>query len=289
MLNTLMATLLRWYYRYTNAKVWKGHTSTSPYSTLQASTAAGQIALRMYAAASGADKPLVVYFHGGGWVIGDLDTHHPFCQKLNEKTGCTVISVDYRLAPKHPFPAAQDDAMAATQWIAQHIAELGPSNGQIVLAGDSAGAHLAITTCLEAPGLVRDKIVGKIAIYPVTDHYTIPRSSYEEKGKGYALTSSLMQWFWDCYLGSKDKLPQRALPLRSDNIHTLPPTLVVTAENDPLRDEGTAYADKLAAANIALLYRHYPNAEHGFACGQGPNADFLSLMDEIDSWITALY
>lgn len=286
MLQTLKVFLLRKFYRFASTHVWKGHTKDKPYSTLQASGPDGPIAVRAYPQDSGADKPLIVYFHGGGWVIGDLDTHHPICQRLSDECGCTLISVDYRLAPEHPFPAAQDDALAATQWIAQHSGELGPSNGEIILAGDSAGGHLAIVTALELPESLRPSVVGNIAIYPVTDHYSDEKASYSEKGKGYALSKNLMVWFWDIYMAGDTKPPDRALPLRSQSLSKLPRSMVITAEHDPLRDEGKAYAEALQVAGVEVAYSHYPDAQHGFAGGQGPIADCELLVTEINHWIT---
>lgn len=285
MLQTLKVFLLRKFYRLASSYAWKGRTEDKPYSTFHASGPNGPIALRTYPNDSGADKPLMVYFHGGGWVIGDLDTHHPICQRLCDECGCTLIAVDYRLAPEHPFPAAQDDALAATTWIAEHSAELGPSNGEIILAGDSAGGHLAIATALELPGALSPRLVGKIAIYPVTDHYTVDRVSYVEKGKGYALSKNLMVWFWDTYLAGNQNPPGRAFPLRSTNLTKLPPSMVITAEHDPLRDEGKAYAEALQAAGVEVAYSNYPDAQHGFAGGQGPTEECESLVREISQWV----
>ncbi|MFK8049913.1 MAG: alpha/beta hydrolase [Halioglobus sp.] len=285
MLQTLKVFLLRKFYRLASAYAWKGHTQDKPYSTFHASGPNGPIALRAYLQDSGADKPMIIYFHGGGWVIGDLDTHHPICQRLSDECGCTLIAVDYRLAPEHPFPAAQDDALAATTWIAEHCGELGPSNGEIILAGDSAGGHLAIATAVELPEDVSAGVVGKIAIYPVTDHYTIDRVSYVEKGKGYALSKNLMVWFWDTYLAGNENPSDRAFPLRSTNLSKLPRSMVITAEHDPLRDEGKAYAEALQAAGVDVAYSNYPNAQHGFAGGQGPIEDCESLLGEISQWV----
>lgn len=285
MLQTLKVFLLRKIYRLASAYAWKGHTKDTPYSTLQASGPNGPIAVRAYPQDMGAEKPLIVYFHGGGWVVGDLDTHHPICRRLSDECGCTLVSVDYRLAPEHPYPAAQDDALAATQWIAQHSGELGPSNGEIILAGDSAGGHLAIATALELPEALHRRMVGNIAIYPVADHYSQARDSYTEKGTGYALSKNLMVWFWDTYMAGTKNIPDRASPIRSSNLSKQPRSMVITAENDPLRDEGKAYAEALQAAGVDVTYSHYPNAQHGFAGGQGPIEDCETLVAEINQWI----
>ena len=140
MLQKLKVWVLRKYYRYVSARGWKGHIEDAPYSTLQIPTTTGFVAARMYASQAGADKPLIVYFHGGGWVIGDLETHHAYCQALSERSGCTVVAVEYRLAPEHPFPAAADDSLETTRWLADNLHQLGPCNGTLVIAGDSADA-----------------------------------------------------------------------------------------------------------------------------------------------------
>ena len=178
----------------------------------------GPLHARMYRGNSSADKPLIVYFHGGGWVIGDLLSHHPFCQTLSQKSGCTVISVDYRLAPEHPFPAAPDDCLAATRWVADHIGDFGPSNGRLVLAGDSAGANLATCTCLELDPGTRALVAGEIVKYPVVDHYSSLHPSYIERGSGQLLTSKVMRWFWDTYLAglaADSVAARRAMPLHA--------------------------------------------------------------------------
>ena len=292
MLSKIIAAILRWYYRLLNNRAWKssrGAIASNNVSTLQVDTDQGQIELRMYANSQGASRPLIVYFHGGGWVIGDLDTHHPFCQQLCLRSGCTVVSVDYRLAPEHRFPAAHDDCLAATAWIGEKLNELGPNNGSLVLAGDSAGANLASCTCAQLGESTRTPIVGDIMIYPVTDHYTQPYDSYVEKGRGYALTSNLMRWFWDTYMGkpSKDN-SQRALPIRATNLGSLPPTLLVTAENDPLRDEGIAYGEKLRRAKVPVQHHHFENDAHGFACSEGITESFELLMTELCAWLDQL-
>ena len=290
-LQTLKVWGLRKYYRHASAQGWKGHIEDAPYSSLQISGAAGAISARMYANSKGADKPLIVYFHGGGWVIGDLDTHHAYCQALSSRSGCTVIAVDYRLAPEHPFPAAADDSLAATQWLAEHVEGLGPSNGKLVIAGDSAGANLSLGTCLELDALTRAKVVGVIAKYTVVDHYNANPPSYTERARGQALTRHLMIWFWDTYLGAcraDDPQALRAMPLHAENLASLPPTFLITAEYDPLRDEGMAFSEKLREAGIAIQYRHFDSAAHGFACSEGPNENFNIYMDELLAWLDQL-
>jgi acetyl esterase len=291
MLQKFKVWALRKYYRHISARGWKNHIVSTPYSSLQIPTAAGPVPARMYAGSTADDKPLIIYFHGGGWVIGDLDTHNAYCQALCERSGCSVIAVDYRLAPEHAFPAAAEDCLAVTRWIGDHVGDLAPSNGTLVLAGDSAGANLATCTCLELDSATRAKVVGEIVKYPAVDHYSANLPSYTERARGQALTSNFMFWFWDTYLGDcAADAPQakRAMPLRAQNLASLPPTLLITAEYDPLRDEGIAYAEKLRDAGVVLQYRHFDTAAHGFACSEGPNENFNTFMDDLVTWLKQL-
>ena len=288
---TLRVWGFRKYYRVSNALSWRGQAIPVSHTALDIPLPGSGIRARHYPNQRGGTKPLIVYFHGGGWVIGDLATHHPFCQALSETSGCTIIAIDYRLAPEHPFPAAQDDCVAATRWISGRVRELGPCNGQLVIAGDSAGGNLATCTCLEADDTTRRNIVGELLIYPATDHYSAGFGSYIEKATGQTLTTGIMQWFWDTYLGGRsasDPACQRAFPLRSAGMASLPPTLLVTAENDPLRDEGRAYAEKLRQAGVAVTYQHFAGAEHGFACSHGPSEDHRVFMTLCSDWLEQL-
>jgi acetyl esterase len=281
----------RVYYRISNALAWRGHAQHGPSSDLHIPVGGADIGARLYGNALGATKPLIVYIHGGGWVIGDLETHHPFCQALSAATGCSVIALDYRLAPEHTFPAAQDDCLAAIRWIAQHARKLGTSNNHLVIAGDSAGGNLATCACLELDPASREKISGQVLIYPATDHYNAGFGSYLERARGQTLTAGIMHWFWDTYLGglSDQALDaQRAFPLRSSLLASSPPTLLVTAHKDPLRDEGKAYAAKLELAGVPVSCHHFANAEHGFACSRGPDAEFRSFMHQLNTWLAQL-
>jgi acetyl esterase len=281
----------RWAYRLANAWNWRDHVSSAPFRSLDIPGNGRSIPARLYPGDRSKNKPLIVFFHGGGWVIGDLHTHHPYCQALSARTGCSVIAVEYALAPERPFPAGPDDCLAATQWIARHTAELAPGNGRLLLAGDSAGANLATCTCLEADPETRRLICGQFLIYPATDHYSAGYSSHIDKATGYYLTARTMQWFWDHYLGKQgtdNPDAARAMPIHSEKLASLPPTLLVTAENDPLRDEGAAYADRLRDAGISVRFRKFDTAAHGFATSEGPNDNYDELMDELDSWLKAL-
>ena len=281
----------RKYYRFTSKRGWKGHLDTPNWSAVEIPGPAGPLGARLYVGNSQPDKPLIIYFHGGGWVIGDLESHHPFCQALARSTNCTVISVDYRLAPEHPFPAAHDDALAATQWVAEHINTLGPSNGMLVVAGDSAGGNLATCTCLQLDGASRSRVAGQLVLYPATDHYSIHYPSHLERAKGSSLTTKRLYFFWDTYLGSDNRravTAARALPSRAANLSSLPPMLLVTAEYDPLRDEGKDYAAKCSAAGVQVSHRHFDNAKHGFACSEGPTPDFDKVMQDVRDWLQTL-
>jgi acetyl esterase len=282
---------LRKFYRHVSASGWKGSLETPAWNALEIPGPAGPIHGRMFSDHSRDDRPLIVYLHGGGWVIGDLDTHTPFCQALHRRSGCNVIALDYRLAPEHPFPAGPDDCLAATRWIAEHVGDFGGSDHRIVVAGDSAGGNLSSVVCLQADPPLREKIAGKIVLYPVTDHYSAGFPSYVERAKGQTLTANLMRWFWDTYLaGARPVGPDeaRAYPARSPDLATLPPTFLVTAEFDPLRDEGIAFSDGLREAGVDLQYRHFENAAHGFACSEGPNPDYEAMMDDLLNWLEKL-
>lgn len=282
---------LRKFYRLQSAWVWRLDRCSMPHVDMRIPVGDSTIGARLYVNALGAGRPLILYIHGGGWVIGDLQSHHPFCRALAHHSGCSVIALDYRLAPEHPFPAAQDDCLAAAAWVAERAAGLAPCNGKLVIAGDSAGGNLASCTCLALADSERDKFIGALLIYPVTDHYSAGRASYIEKATGQLLTTKLMQWFWDNYLGSRspgDPDLQRAFPLRADNTAMMPPTLLVTAENDPLRDEGIAFAELLRQQGVPLDYHHFDHADHGFACGYGPTPDFQVFIRQLDSWMRQL-
>tara|TARA_R100000005_G_scaffold96344_1_gene82565 strand:+ start:10604 stop:11503 length:900 start_codon:yes stop_codon:yes gene_type:complete len=288
MLQTLRVWATRAYYRRANAQAWRGKFTDAPCSTLQLPGPGGQLQTRVYSSKQGANKPLIIYFHGGGWVVGDLATHHPFCQQLREHTGCTVVAVDYRLAPEHPCPAALDDCLAATRWLARHVESIGPTNGDFVLAGDSAGGHLAACTALAVDAALRSRLAGALLIYPVVDHYSRPYPSYTERARGQTLTSALMRWFWDTWLEGKGADAADAVGAviagRPD-LPSLPPCLLVTAERDPLRDEGRALGTALEHAGVDLTQHHYADAEHGFACSQGPNGDFQHFMALARQWL----
>ncbi|PYM96086.1 MAG: acetyl hydrolase [Candidatus Rokuibacteriota bacterium] len=236
---------------------------------------AGPIPLRVYrpaGVAAGVALPGLVYFHGGGWVIGDLDTHDVLCRQFTAEAGITVVNVDYRLAPEHKFPAAADDAWAATRWTVAHASELGVDAGRLAVGGDSAGGNLAAVVALQARDASAPAIKLQVLVYPVTDVAAESRS-YRDFAEGYMLTRESMRWFTAHYLAASGQATDwRVSPLRASSHAGLPPTLVVTAGFDPLRDEGAAYAAKLQQAGVRVDYVCYGGMVHGFV-GMGKLLD----------------
>ncbi len=225
---------------------------------------AGDIPIRLYYPAGDAPFPTLAYFHGGGWVIGDLDTHHGFCHALAKTSGCLVVAVDYRLAPEHRYPAAVEDAYAATQWIAENPELICADPDRFAVCGDSAGGHLAAVVSLMARDRKGPRIDLQILIYPITD-CSFDTPSYEENREGYMLTRDLMKWFWNHFINDDgDADDPYVSPLRAKNFSNLPPALILTAEYDPLRDEGEAYGKKLQEAGVDVTLSRYPGMIHAF-------------------------
>jgi len=227
----------------------------------------GPIPLRVYRPAGvPASTPLavLVFFHGGGWVIGDLETHDVLCRQLTAGSGVSVVSVDYRLAPEHKFPAAVDDAWAATRWVVAHAGELAVDASRLAVGGDSAGGNLAAVVALLARGKGAPAIAVQVLIYPVTDLVGETRS-YRDFAEGYLLTREGMRWFIAHYLTAEAEAADwRASPLRAQSLAGLPPALIVTAGFDPLRDEGEAYAERLRDAGVRVDSVCYGGMIHGF-------------------------
>ncbi|ETW98893.1 MAG: hypothetical protein ETSY1_17005 [Candidatus Entotheonella factor] len=226
----------------------------------------GDIPVRLFTPvnAGAGSLPVLVYFHGGGWVVGDLDSHDVVCRSLANASGCKIVSVDYRLAPEHPWPAAPDDCLAAVQWVVAHAAELGVDAGRLAVGGDSAGGNLAAAVTLRARAANGPNIAFQLLIYPAVDA-TMSLDSIESNGYSYFLEKAGMEWFYDHYLSHPaDAKNPDVSPLFADDLSGLPPAYVVTAEYDPLRDEGRAYADKLQAAGVPVEYINYPTMIHGF-------------------------
>jgi cation diffusion facilitator CzcD-associated flavoprotein CzcO/acetyl esterase/lipase len=210
----------------------------------------GPLPYKLYRPASPGPHPIVVYFHGGGWVLGDQQSDDPFCRDMCRRTDMIFVSVGYRHAPEHRFPAAAEDGYAATRWIAEHAAELGGKPGPLLVAGWSAGGNIAAVTCQLARDRGGPQIAGQLLVCPATD-CSFDRPSYIENAAGYFLTRGLMFWFWDIYCSPADRTDPRASPLRG-KLEGLPQAFIATAEFDPLRDEGIAYGDALAKAGVAV-------------------------------------
>ena len=228
----------------------------------------GPIALRLYRPEGlpPAQAPLLVYFHGGGWVIGDRDTHDVLCRQLACQAGCAVLAVDYRLGPEHRFPAAIDDALAATRWAFANAAGLGVDAARIALGGDSAGGNIAAVCCLalrDAPDGATVRPVLQLLIYPSTDMRG-GSASHQANAQGYLLTRDVIQYFQGHYADPAQWTDWRASPLLASRHDGLPPALVLTAGYDPLCDEGLAYADRLSAAGVPTQYLCFSRQIHGF-------------------------
>jgi acetyl esterase len=231
---------------------------------------AGEIPVRVYTPDVPAPRPAMVYFHGGGWVICNLDTHDVICRAIARRGGATVVSVDYRLAPEAKFPRAVDDCYAATAWVAEHAGELGIDRGRISVGGDSCGGNLATVVSMKSRDeKSRDKqgppIALQVMVYPVTDLSSFGTGSYAEFAESHQLTRAMMVWFRAHYLASaEDGLNPYASPLLSGDLNGLPPALIITAECDPLRDEGEAYARRLEQAGVAVTCTRYDGMIHPF-------------------------
>ena len=227
----------------------------------------GPIPLRVYRPAGvppSTPLAVLVFFHGGGWVIGDLETHDVLCRQLTAGSGISVVSVDYRLAPEHKFPAAVDDAWTATRWVVAHAGELAVDANRLAVGGDSAGGNLAAVVALLARDQAAPAIVLQVLIYPVTDLMSETRS-YRDFAEGYLLTREGMRWFIAHYLTAEVEAGDwRASPNRARSLAELPPALIVTAGFDPLRDEGQAYAERLRDAGVRVDSVCYGGMIHGF-------------------------
>jgi acetyl esterase len=232
--------------------------------------------------------PGLVFFHGGGWVIGDLDSHDVVCRKLSDEGQLIVIAVDYRLAPEHKFPAAVDDAIAATKWIALHAKQLGLDASRLVVGGDSAGGNLAAVVAISSRDGDGPAIAGQVLIYPATD-FAMTHPSHSERETSILLTHSVIRWFRDHYLnGPADVNDWRASPARAKTLIGLPPTYVLTAGADPLRDEGNEYAVRLKEAGVAVTHRTFAGQFHGFfTMGKLLQQANLAARD-IGTWLKAL-
>lgn len=208
--------------------------------------------------------PILVFLHGGGWVFGNLDTHDAMCRILSHEAGCLVVSVDYRLAPEHRFPAGLKDCLAVLDWTAAHAADIGGNASRLAIGGDSAGGNLAAVACQIARDAGGPKVIFQLLIYPATD-FTADMTAPRTNGSGFGLSDEAIAWMRECYLNDPfDATDPRASPAMARDLSGLPPALVQTAEFDPLHDEGKAYAEALAAAGVIARHIDYAGMIHGF-------------------------
>jgi len=224
----------------------------------------GPIPIRIYEPDTEGSRPLYVNYHGGGWVFKTAGDHDQVCRAIANAGDCTVVSVAYRVAPEHPFPAPFEDCYAATEWAASHPDILNADPDRLVVGGDSAGGNLAAAVSLRARDADGPDIAHQFLIYPVLDH-DFTTDSYEENAEGYLLTRAGMEWFWDHYLETPlDGKNPYASPLQAADLSGLPPATIIAAEFDPLRDEDTAYAERLSEADVEVDFRLHDDMIHGF-------------------------
>ena len=223
-----------------------------------------EIPIRAYTPQGEGPFPATMMFHGGGWVIGDLDTADGQSRYICRDTPCVVVSVDYRLAPEYPFPAAPEDCYEATRWVFQNSDKLNVDPNRIAVTGDSAGGNLTAVVAQMARDRGDPPLVFQWMIYPVTNGSTFDTQSYADNAEGYMLTAASMHWFWDFYASKTDRSHAHASPLCSSNLSNLPPAYVQVAQYDPLRDEGIQYAEALSKAGVATELSNYRGFIHGF-------------------------
>ncbi|MEZ5227130.1 MAG: alpha/beta hydrolase [Acidimicrobiales bacterium] len=226
---------------------------------------------------------MIAFFHGGGWVLSNIAGHDSLARRITTRTGGIVMSVDYRLAPEHPFPAPHDDCWAATQWLAEHAAELGGDPDLVMIAGDSAGGNLAAGVALRA----RDEglaLAAQLLIYPCVDT-DFERPSMIDNATGYFLDTTDMVWFWDQFVPADQRSNPYAVPMRADDVSGLAPALIQTAEYDPLRDEGEAWAARLNEAGVEVEVTRYDGVVHGFVSRWEQMARALDAHDQIGRFV----
>ena len=248
--------------------------------TVQDIQATAGLRLRVYHPDSAHTLPVVLYFHGGGWVLGDCDTHDSLCRRLANQSDCCIVSADYRRAPEHKYPQPLADCFAALNYVAQHHDELRIDPGRMAVAGDSAGGNLAAGVALMTQRLDGPKLAGQLLIYPVIEP-NFESASYRQFGEGFGLTRQVMMYFWQCYLQSSEQAADpEAVPSRATSLQSLPRTHVITAEYDVLRDEGEAFASQLSGAGVSTTLRRYEGMLHGFIHFAEPFDDGQQARDD---------
>ncbi len=255
-------------------------TEVASATDITLTTASGKVPVRVYQPNSTGTNPVVVYFHGGGWVLGDLDSHDETCRKLCAGSGACVVAVHYRLAPETRYSGAVDDCYAVTGYIAANATEFAVDAKRIAVAGDRRAARRAAAVALKLRDEDGPALCFQLLVYPVTDA-NFDTGSYQRNSEGYFLTRKGMQWFWDHYVPEQDQRQQAyAAPLQADNLANLPPALVFTAGFDPLCDEGQAYAKALQDAGNQVTHTHFPGLIHGFIGMQETVAAARPAMDQ---------
>ncbi|WP_078428636.1 alpha/beta hydrolase [Alkalihalobacterium alkalinitrilicum] len=237
----------------------------------------GDIPIRIYTPEGNGAFPILVYFHGGGWVLGNLDGSDGVCTLLAKRSGAVVVSVAYRLAPEHPAPGAAEDCYSATKWVSDNAALINGDSERIAVGGESAGGNLAAVVALMSRNYGTPNLQFQLLMYPVVD-YDLKTPSYHQYGNDYFLTTDMMRWFFDNYANNPDMLQDwRVSPLRAPDLSGLPATRIITAEYDPTRDGSEAYASRLVAAGTTVTLKRYQGQIHGFTAlagvmGQGKTA-----------------
>jgi acetyl esterase len=246
----------------------------------------GPIPIRIYLPALSDRNSVIVFFHGSGFVICSIETHDAMCRQICQRGHSVVVSVDYRLAPENKFPAGPDDCYAATVWAAAHAASIGGDPERLAVCGDSAGGTMAAVVCLRARDEGGPEIKAQILLYPVTDHYSVERPSYTERGAGFGLTREGMMRFWDLYLSdTSEGAHPYASPMRATDFSHLPKAYVITGEYDLLRDEGEDYARALSEAGVQVYFKRYHDMNHGFLNWVGLVDRSTEAMDALALWI----
>ena len=257
--------------------------------TLEIPGVQGNITTWVYKPSAKENLPMLVFYHGGGFVIGSLESHDTVCRSLCVEAQCIVVAVEYRLAPENKYPAALEDAWSATEWVADNANLLGGDPARLAIGGDSAGGCLAATVALIAKESGGPKISKQLLIYPCTD-MTRRYESHRTFGEGYRLTSDLIEWFYNHYFSEEDDVESwKASPLNSTKLEGLPPTFLISAGFDPLQDEAEAYADKLMRAGVSTKHSHYEGMLHGFITMPGVMDKAKEALTECAQELTLIF